>query len=105
MVDYRASVKSFDHEFDTVIHSGVNFDHTILDNLHHSGSFVNWENLCAFIEFCEGHTENNFVDGLIWDFLQVVNSFKGTLQENFEIIIISNCPIDQFFFKEWELLK
>ena len=94
MVDDRSSVQSFDHEFYTVVHGGVDFDHTILDDLHHSGGLVDRENLCAFVKFGESHAEDDFVDGLIWHFLQVIDSFQSTLQENFEIIIVSNCSVD-----------
>jgi hypothetical protein len=76
-----------------------------LDDLHHSGSLVDWENLGAFIKFGEGHAEDNFVNGLIWNFLQVIDSFKSTFQKDFEIIIVSNCSVDQLFLEEWELLE
>tara|TARA_B110000285_G_scaffold214502_1_gene259922 strand:+ start:906 stop:1328 length:423 start_codon:yes stop_codon:yes gene_type:complete len=37
--------------------------------------------------------------------LQVINCLQSTLQENFEIIIVSNGSVDQLFFKEWKLLE
>lgn len=34
VVDDTSSVESFDNKVDTVVHLGVDFDHSVLDDLH-----------------------------------------------------------------------
>jgi hypothetical protein len=43
VIDYRAAIKSFDTEFYTIIHSGENLDHTVLDDMEIKCSFVSLE--------------------------------------------------------------
>mmetsp|Transcript_3612 Transcript_3612/g.5446 ORF Transcript_3612/g.5446 Transcript_3612/m.5446 type:complete len:221 (-) Transcript_3612:476-1138(-) len=98
MVDHTASVQSFDDELYTVVHRCVDFNHTVLDNLHHVRRLFNLENLGALIELGEGHREDYLVNGLIWDISQVVNCLQGTLQENLEVVVVTDGQLYQFFF-------
>lgn len=34
VVDHTSSVESFDNKVDTVVHLGVDFNHSVLDDLH-----------------------------------------------------------------------
>ena len=100
MVDNTTSVESLDNKGHSIVHGCVNLNHSILDDLHDLGSFINLENLGALIKTGEGHRENNFGDGLIWNTLKIINSLQGAFQENFEVIIIPNSSLDKLSLEE-----
>lgn len=105
VVDDTASVESFDYKFYSCIHICVDLNHTVLDNLHHAWGLITLEDLWAFIEFGESHWEDDPINSLIWHAIKVVNCLQSTFNEDFEVVIISNCSLNQLFSEESILFK
>ena len=58
------------------------------------------EDFGAFVEFGEGHRENDFVNCLFGDAMEIIDSFKGTFKEDFEVIIIPDASFDELILEE-----
>lgn len=63
------------------------------------------EDFGAFVEFGEGHRENDFVNCFFGDAMEIIDSFQGTLEEDFEVIVIPDAPFDELILEEWIIIE
>ena len=100
MIDDTAPVESLDDELDTVVHGRVDFDHSVLDDLHDVGSVIDLEDFRALVELGEGHREDDLVNGFLRNTLKIIDGLEDAFQEDLEIVIVPDCSFHQLFLEE-----